>query len=229
MMRERLKCNAVPIQLPIGSEDTFKGLIDLVEMKAYVYYDDLGKDIRCEEIPEDMKELAEKYHTEMIEHVAEQDDALMEKYLMGEELTIDEIKTCIRKSTINNTMVPVTCGTSYKNKGVQKLLDAIVDYMPAPTDVPSIKGVNPETEEEDVRHSSDTEPFSALAFKIATDRSSVSCASSVCTPVRLRLVLPFTTPQRITPSVSAVLFRCTQTTDRIWKWFTQATSLLQLV
>lgn len=169
MMRERLKCNAVPIQLPIGSEDTFKGLIDLVEMKAYVYYDDLGKDIRCEEIPEDMKELAEKYHTEMIEHVAEQDDALMEKYLMGEEFTIDEIKTCIRKSTINNTMVPVTCGTSYKNKGVQKLLDAIVDYMPAPTDVPSIKGVNPETEEEDVRHSSDTEPFSALAFKIATD------------------------------------------------------------
>ena len=169
MMRERLKCNAVPIQLPIGSEDTFKGLIDLVGMKAYVYYDDLGKDIRCEEIPEDMKELAEKYHTEMIEHVAEQDDALMEKYLMGEELTIDEIKTCIRKSTINNTMVPVTCGTSYKNKGVQKLLDAIVDYMPAPTDVPSIKGVNPETEEEDVRHSSDTEPFSALAFKIATD------------------------------------------------------------
>ena len=168
-MRERLKCNAVPIQLPIGSEDTFKGLIDLVEMKAYVYYDDLGKDIRCEEIPEDMKELAEKYHTEMIEHVAEQDDVLMEKYLMGEELTIDEIKTCIRKSTINNTMVPVTCGTSYKNKGVQKLLDAIVDYMPAPTDVPSIKGVNPETEEEDVRHSSDTEPFSALAFKIATD------------------------------------------------------------
>ena len=169
MMRERLKCNAVPIQLPIGSEDTFKGLIDLVEMKAYVYYDDLGKDIRCEEIPEDMKELAEKYHTEMIEHVAEQDDALMEKYLMGEELTIDEIKTCIRKSTINNTMVPVTCGTSYKNKGVQKLLDAIVDYMPAPTDVPAIKGVNPETEEEDVRHSSDTEPFSALAFMIATD------------------------------------------------------------
>ena len=169
MMRERLKCNAVPIQLPIGSEDTFKGLIDLVEMKAYVYYDDLGKDIRCEEIPEDMKELAEKYHTEMIEHVAEQDDALMEKYLMGEELTIDEIKTCIRKSTINNTMVPVTCGTSYKNKGVQKLLDEIVDYMPAPTDVPAIKGVNPETEEEDVRHSSDTEPFSALAFKIATD------------------------------------------------------------
>ena len=169
MMKDRLKCNAVPIQLPIGSEDTFKGIIDLVEMKAYVYYDDLGKDIRCEEIPEDMKELAEKYHTEMVEHVAEQDDEIMDKYLSGEEISIDEIKDCIRKSTIANHMVPVTCGTSYKNKGVQKLLDAIVDYMPAPTDVPAIKGINPETEEEEVRHSSDEEPFSALAFKIATD------------------------------------------------------------
>ena len=169
MMKDRLKCNAVPIQLPIGSEDTFKGIVDLVEMKAYVYYDDLGKDIRCEEIPEDMKELAEKYHTEMIEHVAELDDNLMDKYLSGEELTINEIKDCIRKSTIANHMVPVTCGTSYKNKGVQKLLDAIVDYMPAPTDIPPIKGVNPETEEEEVRHSSDEEPFAALAFKIATD------------------------------------------------------------
>ncbi len=169
MMKDRLKCNAVPIQLPIGSEDTFKGIIDLVEMKAYVYYDDLGKDIRCEEIPEDMKELAEKYHTEMVEHVAEQDDEIMDKYLSGEEISIDEIKDCIRKSTIANHMVPVTCGTSYKNKGVQKLLDAIVDYMPAPTDIPPIKGVNPETEEEEVRHSSDEAPFSALAFKIATD------------------------------------------------------------
>ena len=169
MMKDRLKCNAVPIQLPIGSEDTFKGIIDLVEMKAYVYYDDLGKDIRCEEIPEDMKELAEKYHTEMVEHVAEQDDEIMDKYLSGEEISINEIKDCIRKSTIANHMVPVTCGTSYKNKGVQKLLDAIVDYMPAPTDIPPIKGVNPETEEEEVRHSSDEEPFSALAFKIATD------------------------------------------------------------
>ena len=169
MMKDRLKCNAVPIQLPIGSEDTFKGLVDLVEMKAYVYYDDLGKDIRCEEIPEDMKELAEKYHTELVEHVAELDDNLMDKYLSGEELTINEIKDCIRKSTIANHMVPVTCGTSYKDKGVQKLLDAIVDYMPAPTDIPPIKGINPETEEEEVRHSSDEEPFSALAFKIATD------------------------------------------------------------
>ena len=138
-------------------------------MKAYVYYDDLGKDIRCEEIPEDMKELAEKYHTELVEHVAELDDNLMDKYLSGEELTINEIKDCIRKSTIANHMVPVTCGTSYKNKGVQKLLDAIVDYMPAPTDIPPIKGTNPETGEEEVRHSSDEEPFSALAFKIATD------------------------------------------------------------
>ena len=169
MMKDRLKCNAVPIQLPIGSEDTFKGLVDLVEMKAYVYYDDLGKDIRCEEVPEDMKELAEKYHTELVEHVAELDDNLMDKYLSGEEISINEIKDCIRKSTIANHMVPVTCGTSYKNKGVQKLLDAIVDYMPAPTDIPPIKGTNPETGEEEVRHSSDEEPFSALAFKIATD------------------------------------------------------------
>ena len=169
MMKDRLKCNAVPIQLPIGSEDTFRGIIDLVNMKAYVYYDDLGKDIREEEIPEDMKELAEKYHTEMVEHVAEQDDALFEKYLNGEALTQDEIRDCIRKATIANHMVPVTCGTSYKNKGVQKLLDAIVAYMPAPTDIEAIKGVNPDTEEPEVRHSSDEEPFSALAFKIATD------------------------------------------------------------
>ena len=169
MMKDRLKCNAVPIQLPIGAEDTFKGIIDLVEMKAYMYYDDLGNDIREEEIPEDMKELAEKYHTEMLEHVAEQDDALFEKYLDGQELTEAEIKACIRKSTLNNTMVPVTCGTSYRNKGVQKLLDAIIDYMPAPTDVPAIRGIDPETEEETVRHSSDEEPFAALAFKIATD------------------------------------------------------------
>ena len=183
MMKDRLKCNAVPIQLPIGSEDTFKGLVDLVEMKAYVYYDDLGKDIRCEEIPEDMKELAEKYHTELVEHVAELDDNLMDKYLSGEELTINEIKDCIRKSTIANHMVPVTCGTSYKNKGVQKLLDAIVDYMPAPTDIPPIKGTNPETGEEEVRHSSDEEPFSALAFKIATDPT-IEAGSTVYNSVK---------------------------------------------
>ncbi|HIU50565.1 MAG TPA: elongation factor G [Candidatus Limousia pullorum] len=169
MMKDRLKCNAVPIQLPIGAEDTFKGIIDLVEMKAEVYYDDLGKDMRDEPIPEDMMELAQKYHDELIEAVAEQDEELMEKYFNGEELTIDEIKSTIRKATINNTMVPVTCGTSYRNKGVQKLLDAIVDYMPAPTDIPAIKGINPETEEETCRHASDDEPFSALAFKIATD------------------------------------------------------------
>ena len=169
MMKDRLKCNAVPIQLPIGAEETFKGIIDLVEMKAYVYYDDLGKDIRCEDIPADMLEKAQQYRAEMVEHVAELDDALMEKYLAEEEITVEEIKDCIRKSTIANHMVPVTCGTSYKNKGVQKLLDAIVDYMPAPTDVPAIKGVNPDTEEEVVRNSSDEETFSALAFKIATD------------------------------------------------------------
>ena len=169
MMLDRLKCNAVPIQLPIGSEDSFKGIIDLVEMKAYVYYDDLGKDIRVEEIPEDMADQAAEYHEKLLEAVAEQDDDIMEKYLGGETLTIDEIKKCIRKATIANAMVPVTCGTSYKNKGVQKLLDAIVDYMPSPLDVPAIKGVNPETEEEEERPSSDSEPFAALAFKIATD------------------------------------------------------------
>ncbi len=169
MMRDRLKCNAVPIQLPIGSENLFKGIVDLVEMKADVYYDDMGKDMRVEEIPDDMKEIAEKYREELLEAVAEQDDDLMEKYFGGEEITIDEIKAVIRKATIANTMVPVCCGTSYRNKGVQKLLDAIVDYMPSPLDVPAIKGVNPDTEEEVTRPSSDEEPFAALAFKIATD------------------------------------------------------------
>ena len=169
MMKDRLKCNAVPIQLPIGAEDEFKGIIDLVEMKAYIYTNDIGTDIKVEDIPEDMKEIAQKYHDEMVEHVAEQDDALMEKYFEGEELTQEEIKSCIRKATIANHMVPVTCGTSYKNKGVQKLLDAIIDYMPSPLDVPAIKGVNPDTDAEEERPSSDDEPFSALAFKIATD------------------------------------------------------------
>ena len=169
MMKDRLKCNAVPIQLPIGAEDEFKGIIDLVEMKAYIYTNDIGTDIKVEDIPDDMKEIAQKYHDEMVEHVAEQDEALMEKYFEEGELTQEEIKTCIRKATIANHMVPVTCGTSYKNKGVQKLLDAIIDYMPSPLDVPAIKGVNPDTEAEEERPSSDDEPFSALAFKIATD------------------------------------------------------------
>ncbi len=169
MMKDRLKCNAVPIQLPIGSEDTFKGIIDLIEMNADIYYDDLGKDMKVEDIPDDMKELAQKYHDELIEHVCEQDEELMEKFFEGEEPTKEEIKRVIRKSTIDNTMVPVTCGTSYRNKGVQKLLDAIVDYMPAPTDVPAIRGINPNTEEEVEVPSSDSEPFAALAFKIATD------------------------------------------------------------
>ena len=169
MMKERLKCNAVPIQLPIGKEDTFKGLIDLVEMKAYVYYDDLGKDIRQEEIPADMLEEAESYRAELIEHVAETDEELMMKYLEGEELTIEEIKKGIRMATINVTMIPVCCGTSYRNKGVQKLLDAVVDYMPSPLDIPAIKGVNPKTEEEEERPADDNGPFSALAFKVMTD------------------------------------------------------------
>ncbi len=169
MVKERFQCNAVPIQLPIGSEDTFKGIIDLVENDAEVYYDDLGKDVRREPIPEDMKELAEKYRQELIEHIVEQDEELMEKYFEGEEPTVEQMKAIIRKSTIANEMVPICCGTSYRNKGVQPLLDAIVDYMPAPTDVADIKGINPDTDEEDVRHTGDEGPFAALAFKIATD------------------------------------------------------------
>ena len=169
MLRDRLKCNAVPIQLPIGAEDTFKGIIDLLEMKADVYYDDMGKDMRVEEIPADMMDKAQEYHDALVEAVAENDEELMEKYLNGEELTIAELKKAIRKETIANTLVPVVCGTSYRNKGVQKLLDAIVDYMPAPTDIEDIKGVNPETGEEESRPSDDKAPFAALAFKIATD------------------------------------------------------------
>ena len=169
MMKERLKTNPVPIQLPIGAEDTFRGIIDLINMEADVYYDDLGKDMRVEPIPEDMREKAEQYHNDMIESIAEVDEELFEKYCAGEEISKAELKAALRKATIANKIVPVVCGTSYKNKGVQKLLDAIIDYMPSPIDIPAIKGVNPETEKEDERHASDDEPFSALAFKIMTD------------------------------------------------------------
>ena len=169
MIHDRLKCNAVPIQLPIGSEAFFEGLIDLVEMKAYIYNDDMGKDISVVDIPDNMKDQAEEYHVKMLESICEQDEELMEKYLNGEELTIEEIKHAIRVDTLANSMVPVCCGTSYKNKGVQKLLDAIVDNMPAPTDVPDIKGVSLDSDEEEDRPSSDDAPFAALAFKIATD------------------------------------------------------------
>ena len=169
MVKDRLKCNAVAIQLPIGAEDTFKGIIDLLTMKAEVYYDDLGKDIRIEDIPADMEDIANEYHDKLLEAIAEQDEELMEKYFGGEEITIEEMKRTIRKATIENKMIPVTCGTSYRNKGVQMLLDAVIDYMPAPTDVPAIKGFDPETEEETERRTGDDEPFAALAFKIATD------------------------------------------------------------
>ena len=169
MMKDRLGANAVPIQLPIGYEDTFEGMVDLIKMKAIVYGDKLGKDEEFVEIPEDMKEKAEEYRQALIEAVAESDDDLMMKYLEGEELTEEEIMTGIRKQTIACKMTPVCCGSSYKNKGVQPLLDAIVAFMPAPTDIPHIKGVNPETGEEDERPSSDEEPFAALAFKIMTD------------------------------------------------------------
>ncbi len=169
MIAERLKCNAVPIQLPIGKEDTFKGIIDLVEMKADIYYDQLGKDVRVEEIPEDMKDLAEEYREKMLDAVSMFDDEIMMMYLEGEEIPTDKIRKAIRKATIAVEMIPVVCGSSYRNKGVQKLLDAVVDYMPAPTDIAAIKGVNPKTDEEEERPSSDDAPFAALAFKIMTD------------------------------------------------------------
>ena len=169
MVEDRLKCNAVPIQLPIGSEDTFKGIIDLVDMKADVYYDDQGKDMREEEIPADKADLANEYREKLMDAVSMFDDSIMEAYLGGEEVSSEKIRAAIRKATVANEMIPVTCGTSYKNKGVQKLLDAIVDYMPSPVDIPAIKGVNPKTEAEEDRKPSDDEPFSALAFKIMTD------------------------------------------------------------
>ena len=169
MLHDRLHANGVPIQLPVGQEDTFKGIVDLIDMKADIYYDDMGNDVRVEDIPEDMKAQAQEYHDKLIEAVAETDEELMMKYLEGEELTKEEIKAALRKATISNEIVPVVCGSSYKNRGVQKLLDAIVDYMPAPTDVEAIKCTNPETGEEEARVSSDDAPFSALAFKIMTD------------------------------------------------------------
>ena len=169
MIHQRLRANAVPIQLPIGKDMTFRGIIDLMTMEADVYYDELGKDMRVEEIPADMLEQAQTYRDQMVEAIAATDDDLMMKYLEGEEITIDELKVALRKATIANQIVPVVCGTSYRNKGVQKLLDAIIDFMPAPVDIPAIKGINPKTDEEEVRESSDEEPFSALAFKIMTD------------------------------------------------------------
>ncbi|MBP3360551.1 MAG: elongation factor G [Clostridia bacterium] len=169
MVHERLHANGVPIQLPIGAEDTFKGIVDLMKMKAEIYYDDLGKDVREEDIPADMLDQAEEYRQKMIEAIAETDESIMEKFFNEEEISVDELKKALRQATIDNEIVPVTCGTSYRNKGVQMLLDAIVDYMPAPTDIENIKGVNPDTDEEDERPSSDDAPFAALAFKIATD------------------------------------------------------------
>ncbi len=169
MMKTRLKTNPVPIQLPIGAEDTFKGIIDLMNMEADVYYDDMGKDMRIEPIPADMLEKAQEYHDAMVEAIAATDDDLMMMYLEGEEISVEDLKVALRKATIANQLVPVCCGTSYKNKGVQKLLDAVIDYMPSPLDIPAIKGVNPETDEPDERKASDDEPFAALAFKIMTD------------------------------------------------------------
>ena len=169
MMKDRLKCVPVPVQLPIGAESEFVGIIDLMTMRAEVYYDDLGKDVRDEDIPADMLEKAQQYHDEMVELICDTDEELMMMYLEGEEIPVEDLKRALRKATIDNKLVPVLCGTAYRNKGVQMLLDAIIDYMPAPTDIPPIKGINPDTDEEDERPSDDNAPFSALAFKIATD------------------------------------------------------------
>ncbi len=169
MMRDRLHANPVALQLPIGKEMTFRGIIDLINMEADVYYDDLGKDVRVEPVPEDMVEKAEEYRAMLVEAVAATDDDLMMKFLEDEEITVDELKAAIRKATIDNKIVPVVCGSSYRNKGVQKMLDAVIDYMPAPTDIPAIKGTDPDSGEEVERHAGDDQPFSALAFKIMTD------------------------------------------------------------
>ena len=224
-----LKTNPVPIQLPIGAEDTFRGIVDLVEMNADVYYDDLGKDMRVEEIPDDMKEKAEQYRKQMIEAIAECDEELFELYCADEEISTDMIRKAIRKGCIENKIVPVVCGTSYKNKGVQKLLDAIVDYMPSPLDVPHIKGINPETEQEEERPSSDDEPFAALAFKIMTDPYVGSFASYVYIRERSRQVLPFIMQTRTLRSVWADCCRCTPTTVRILRSLIRAISVLPSV
>ena len=214
MMRDRLKTNPVPIQLPIGAEDTFRGIIDLIDMKADVYYDDLGKDMRVEDIPDDMKEIAEKYHKEMIEAIAECDEELFELYCADEEISKDMIKNAIRKGTIANKIVPVVCGTSYRNKGVQKLLDAIVDYMPSPLDVPAIKGINPDTEQEEERHSSDEEPFAALAFKIMTDPFVGKLCFMRVYSGSIQTGSTVYNSNKDDKSVSDVFFRCTPITAR---------------
>ena len=227
MIEDRLKCNAVAIQLPIGKESGFKGIVDLVEMDADIYYDEMGKDMRVEPIPEDMMDLAQEYREKLLDAVSMFDDDIMEKYMEGEEIPAEQIRAAIRKATCAVEMIPVVCGTSYKNKGVQKLLDAIVDYMPSPLDIPAIKGVNPDTDEEDERHPDDNAPFSALAFKIATDpyvgrlsyvrvySGHVSTGSSVLNSTKRKSALD-------------VLFRCTPITVRTLRRFMPAISPLWL-
>ena len=223
MIDERLKCNAVPIQLPIGKEAEFRGIIDLVEMNADVYYDEMGKDMRVEEIPEDMRELAEEYREKMLDAVSMFDDEIMEMYLEGKEIPTAKIRAAIRKATVAVEMIPVVCGTSYRNKGVQKLLDAIVDYMPAPTDIPAIEGINPKTDEEDKREPSDDEPFSALAFKIMTDPYVGRLSFFRVYSGTLNTGSSFSTLPRMFVSAWAVSCRCTPTIVRISRPFTPAT------
>ena len=222
MMRDRLKCNAVPIQLPIGAESDFKGVIDLVKMKAFVFYDELGKDMREEEIPADMAELANEYHEKLMDAVSEVDDEIMEQYLGGEEVSIDKIKAAIRKATIDNTMIPVTCGSSYKNKGVQEMLDAVVDYMPSPLDKKGVKGINPDTDEEDFRPASGRRALSPLwPLRLPRDPLWVSCAFFGSTPGTPGV------PRCSTPLLDARerlgrICRCTPITGRTSTWCTPA-------
>ena len=225
MIEERLKCNAVPIQLPIGSEDTFKGIIDLVEMNADIYYDDLGKDMRVEPIPADMVDLANEYREKLMDAVSMFDEEIMEMYLDGEEVPADKIRAAIRKATVANEMVPVTCGTSYKNKGVQKLLDAIVDYMPSPLDIPAIKGINPKTDEEEERRADDKR---ALLRPGVQDHDRPLCGPSELLPRLLRpsdhRLLRAQLHQERRRSASAGSCRCTPTTGRISRRSTPAIS-----
>ena len=228
-IKTRLGKNAIVLQLPIGKEDEFKGIIDLFEMKAYIYNDDKGEDITITDIPDDMKDDAELYRSELIEKICELDDDLMMMYLEGEEPSVEEMKKVLRKATCECTAIPVCCGTAYRNMGVQPLLDAIVDYMPAPTDVDSIKGVNPDTEEEEFRHSSDDEPFSALAFKIATDPFVGKICFFRVYSGQIAAGTPCLNSVKDQKERMAESFLCTLTTEKIFLLHIQVILLLLLV
>lgn len=228
-LHDRLEANAHPIQLPIGAEDQFEGIIDLVEMKAYYYLDDLGTRSEAREIPDEYKEQAEELHTRLIEAVAELDEELMMKYLEGEEISVDELKAAIRKGTCNVEFYPVLCGSAFKNKGVQLMLDAVIDYLPSPIDVPPIKGVIPDTEEETVRKSSDDEPFAALAFKVMTDPYVGKLTFFRVYSGTLSSGSYVSIPQKVNVNGLDVFYKCTRITAKKFQWYMQVILLLQLV